>query len=192
MRMLSAISFGVFRRSAPSTSAIIRSRNVSPGFDAMRTLIQSDSTRVPPVTALRSPPDSRMTGALSPVMTDSSTEATPSMTSPSPGMVSNASQSTTSPTRSADAGMASVAPDAAIRLAITSVLDFLSDSAWALPRASAIASAKVAKNAVNHSHAVICTSKPRPGRRRTASDATKTVVSKAPTSTTKMTGFRQS
>ena len=30
--MLSAISFGVFCRSAPSTSAIIRSRNVSPGF----------------------------------------------------------------------------------------------------------------------------------------------------------------
>ena len=31
--MLSAISFGVFCRSAPSTSAIIRSRNVSPGLD---------------------------------------------------------------------------------------------------------------------------------------------------------------
>ena len=50
------------------------------------TLIQSDSTRVPPVTALRSPPDSRMTGALSPVITDSSTDATPSITSPSPGI----------------------------------------------------------------------------------------------------------
>ena len=31
-RMFSAISFGVFWRSAPSTSAIIRSRNVSPGI----------------------------------------------------------------------------------------------------------------------------------------------------------------
>ncbi len=30
-RMLSAISFGVFWRDEPSTSAIIRSRNVSPG-----------------------------------------------------------------------------------------------------------------------------------------------------------------
>ena len=30
-RMLSAISFGVLRRSAPSTSAIIRSRNECPG-----------------------------------------------------------------------------------------------------------------------------------------------------------------
>src|SRR5207249_489187 len=35
-RMLSAISFGVFWRSAPSTSAIIRSRKVSPGFDEVR------------------------------------------------------------------------------------------------------------------------------------------------------------
>jgi hypothetical protein len=33
----------------------------------------------------RSPPDSRMTGADSPVMADSSTEATPSTISPSPG-----------------------------------------------------------------------------------------------------------
>ncbi len=46
---------------------------------------QSDSTRVPPVTALRSPPLSRITGALSPVMALSSTEATPSITSPSAG-----------------------------------------------------------------------------------------------------------
>ncbi len=34
---------------------------------------------MPPVTALRSPPDSRITGADSPVIADSSTEATPSM-----------------------------------------------------------------------------------------------------------------
>ncbi len=54
------------------------------------TLIQSDSTRVPPVTAERSPPDSRMTGADSPVMAVSSTDATPSMISPSAGMTSPA------------------------------------------------------------------------------------------------------
>ena len=85
-RMLSAISLGVFWRVAPSTSAIMRSRKVSPGFDVILTLIQSDNTLVPPVTAERSPPASRMTGADSPVMADSSTEATPSMTSPSPAM----------------------------------------------------------------------------------------------------------
>src|SRR6185312_1169216 len=57
-----------------------------------------------PVTALRSPPDSRMTGADSPVMADSSTEATPSTTSPSPGMISPASTTTKSPTVSAVPG----------------------------------------------------------------------------------------
>ena len=41
----------------------MRSRKVEPGAAVMRTLIQSDSTCVPPVTAERSPPDSRMTGA---------------------------------------------------------------------------------------------------------------------------------
>src|ERR1019366_5092288 len=85
-RMLSAISFGVFCRSAPSTNAIIRSRKVEPCAAVMRTLIQSERTRVPPVTAERSPPLSRITGADSPVIADSSIEATPSITSPSLGM----------------------------------------------------------------------------------------------------------
>ena len=38
-RMLSAISLGVFCRSAPSTSAIMRSRKVSPGLEVIFTLI---------------------------------------------------------------------------------------------------------------------------------------------------------
>ena len=82
-RMLSAISFGVFCRSAPSTSAIMRSRKVEPWAAVICTLIQSEMTVVPPVTAERSPPDSRMTGADSPVIAASLTEATPSITSPS-------------------------------------------------------------------------------------------------------------
>ena len=77
----------------------MRSRKVEPGAAVMRTLIQSESTCVPPVTAERSPPDSRMTGADSPVIAASLTEATPSITSPSDGMVSPASTRTTSPTR---------------------------------------------------------------------------------------------
>ena len=96
--MFSAISFGVFCRSAPSTSRIMRSRKVEPGAAVMRTRIQSDSTCVPPVTAERSPPDSRMTGADSPVIAASLTEAMPSITSPSEGIMSPASTSTTSPT----------------------------------------------------------------------------------------------
>ena len=96
--MLSAISFGVFCRSAPSTSLIMRSRKVEPGAAVMRTRIQSESTWVPPVTAERSPPNSRITGADSPVIAASLTEAMPSITSPSDGMVSPASTSTTLPT----------------------------------------------------------------------------------------------
>ena len=90
-RIISAISFGVFCRRALSTIEIMRSRNDSPGLAVTRTTSQSDSTRVPPVTELKSPPDSRMTGADSPVIADSSTDATPSMTSPSAGMKSPAS-----------------------------------------------------------------------------------------------------
>ena len=73
----------------------MRSRKLSPGFEVICTLIWSESTLVPPVTALRSPPLSRMTGADSPVMADSSTAAMPSMTSPSPGMISPAETITT-------------------------------------------------------------------------------------------------
>ena len=46
----------------------MRSRKPSPGSALTRTISQSESTRVPPVTALRSPPASRITGALSPVI----------------------------------------------------------------------------------------------------------------------------
>ena len=95
--MFSAISFGVLRRWAPSTSAIIRSRNDLPGSCVISTTIRSLSTRVPPVTADRSPPDSRMTGADSPVIADSSTEAMPSITVPSPGITSPATTTTVSP-----------------------------------------------------------------------------------------------
>ena len=84
-RISRAISLGVFWRLAPSTMAIMRSKKVSPGLAVTRTTSQSDSTRVPPVTPLRSPPLSRITGALSPVMALSSTEAMPSITSPSTG-----------------------------------------------------------------------------------------------------------
>ena len=105
-RIVRAISFGVFWRLAPSTMLIIRSRNASPGLTLMRTMIQSDSTRVPPVTVLKSLPAARMTGALSPVIADSSIEATPTMTSPSPGMRSPSSARTMSPLRNEDDGVA--------------------------------------------------------------------------------------
>ena len=94
----------------------MRSRKVSPGSEVIRTMIWSESTLVPPVTALRSPPLSRITGADSPVMADSSTEAMPSMTSPSPGMISPAETTTTSPLRSSVAGTC-LTPSSVSRLA---------------------------------------------------------------------------
>ena len=148
--VLSAISFGVFWRFAPSTSAIMRSRKVSPGRAVMRTTIWSDSTRVPPVTAERSPPASRMTGADSPVMADSSTEAMPSMISPSEGTSSPAETTTTSSTVSCDDGTWSMPPSCRRRLAIVSARVLRSVAAWALPRPSAMASAKLANSTVNH------------------------------------------
>src|SRR5580704_10332253 len=187
-RIFRAISLGVFWREAPSTRLIIRSRKVSPGFEVMRTLISSERTRVPPVTAERSPPDSRMTGADSPVIADSSTEATPSMTSPSPGMNSQAA-TTTSPERSLELGSSSVVPSSRSLRASVSARALRKVSAWAFPRPSAMASAKLAKRTVNQSQRVIC----RPNRKLpvcwTMSATSTTRVMTAPTSTTNITGF---
>ena len=181
-RIVSAISLGVFCRSAPSTRAIMRSMKLSPGLVVIRTTIRSDSTVVPPVTALRSPPDSRMTGADSPVIADSSTVATPSMTSPSPGMTCPASTTTVSPMRSSEPGTCSSAPSLRRRRAMVSFLVALSEAAWALPRPSATASAALAKSTVAHSHTATDQAN------RLGSLAARTVVSTEPTHTTKITG----
>jgi hypothetical protein len=189
--MLSAISLGVFCRSAPSTRAIIRSRNVSPALAVMRTTIWSDSTRVPPVTAERSPPASRMTGADSPVMADSSTEAMPWMISPSEGTISPAETTTTSPLVRADDGTSSMPPSSLRRLAMVSARVLRRVAAWALPRPSAIASAKLANRTVNHRKAAtsplntFSSEVDEPMSRKN-----RIVVSTLPTSTTNMTGLR--
>src|SRR6266700_2785055 len=189
-RMLSAISFGVFWRSAPSTSLIMRSMKVEPAAAVMRTRIQSDKTWVPPVTAERSPPDSRITGADSPVIAASLTEATPSITSPSDGMLSPASTSTTSPTFRLVPDTRRYALSEPINsLAWLSMRVFFSDSACALPRPSATASAKLANSTVNHSHRMIWKVKPRLAPPVTRSRRKITVVSAATTSTTNITGL---
>ena len=157
-RIPSAISLGVFWRRAPSTMAIMRSRKASPGFTVTRTTIQSESTRVPPVTELKSPPASRMTGADSPVIALSSTEATPSMTSPSAGMKSPASTSTTSPLRSFAASTLDHSVVRAVPgsfFAITERFAARRLSACALARPSAALSAKFANSTVNHSQTEI-------------------------------------
>src|SRR3984885_7491941 len=74
-------------------------------------------------------------------------------------------------------------------LAWLSVRVFRSDSACALPRPSATASAKLANNTVNHSHRMIWKVKPNPSPPVTTSRRKITVVSAATTSTTNITGF---
>ncbi len=107
-----------------------------------------------------------MTGADSPVIADSSTLATPSTTSPSPGMTCPVSTTTWSPSRSCVAETSSsgtsVAPGAqepTTRLATVSVRVLRSVSACALPRPSATASARFAKTTVSHSQTVITQAK---------------------------------
>ena len=110
---------------------------------------------MPPVTAERSPPDSRMTGADSPVMADSSTEAMPSTISPSEGIRSLASQTTRSPLANSAAGTSVSVPSAFRRRASVSERILRSVSACALPRPSAMASAKLAKITVKKSQMVM-------------------------------------
>ncbi|MDR8957034.1 hypothetical protein FEP76_05558 [Burkholderia multivorans] len=193
-RIVSATSFGVFLRFAPSTIAIIRSRNASPGFAVTFTTIQSDSTRVPPVTDEKSPPDSRITGADSPVIADSSTDATPSTTSPSAGITSPASTSTTSPLRRSDAVVMRIGDFGCGSLsffAITSFFALRSDAACAFERPSASASAKFANSTVNQSHSAIARMKPAGASACPVSAAIhSTVVRMLPTYTQNITGLR--
>ncbi len=157
----------------------------------MRTTMRSERTLVPPVTALRSPPDSRMTGADSPVIADSSTDATPSMTSPSPGMRSPASHTTMSPGRRCAAGTRSSAPSSRRRRAVISLRVARSASACALPRPSATASAKFANTTVSQSQSATTPVNHRSSvRPRNRSARKMPVVIALPTSTTNITGLR--
>ena len=72
---------------------------------------------------------------------------------------------------------------------MTSVLVLRRASAWALPRASAMASAKFANRTVNQSHKEIWTWKPMPPPPVNRSRIKKIVVIAAPASTTNITGF---
>ena len=117
-------------------------------------------------------------------MADSSTEAMPSMISPSEGMRSFASQTTMSPLLSSAAGTSSSVPSALSRRASVSERILRSVSACALPRPSAMASAKLAKITVRKSQTVMDHVK---------SDGcaiASTKVTTVPTSTTNMTGLR--
>ena len=171
---------------APSTSAIIRSRKLSPGFGVTRTTIWSESTRVPPVTAERSPPDSRITGADSPVIADSSTLRDP-LDHVAVGRDHLAGRDDDDVAgRELGSGTSSIVPSARRRRATVSARVLRSASACALPRPSATASAKLANS----------DREPEPDRdqpRRRRSDRRsrcRSTSDAAPTSTTNITGLR--
>ena len=155
----------------------------------MRMTMRSEITRVPPVTPERSPPASRMTGADSPVMADSSTLATPSTTSPSPGMRSPASQTTRSPERSSEDCTSFVLPPPLRRCAVIALRIERSESALALPWASAMPSAKLAKRRVNQSQAITWTVKELGGRPPIHWAAAMIVHRREPAHTMNITGF---
>ncbi len=147
----------------------MRSRKVSPGSVVTRTTIRSLTRVVPPVTELRmSVPGSLSTGADSPVIAASLTKPMPSMTSPSPAMVSPSSTTMMSPLRSSDEPTSWSVPSAARRWATVSERVLRRVAAWARPRASATASAYVAKMTVNHSQTAIWTWNPSPDEPATA------------------------
>ncbi len=102
---------------------------------------------MPPVTAERSPPASRITGADSPVIALSSTEAMPSTISPSAGTMSSTFTRTRSPGFSARLEMISWVSASTAASLRAGVSDWVARrlSARALPRPSAKASAKLAK-----------------------------------------------
>lgn len=149
---------------------------------------------MPPVTDEKSPPDSRITGADSPVIADSSTDATPSTTSPSAGITSPASTSTTSPRRRSAAVVMRIGDFGCGSLsffAITSFFALRSDAACAFERPSASASAKFANSTVNQSHSAIARMKPAGASACPVSAAIhSTVVRMLPTYTQNITGLR--
>ncbi len=152
-KIVNAISLGVFCREAPSTNAIILSRKLSPGSVVTFTFIWSLNTFVPPVTDDLSPSASRITGADSPVIADSSIVARPSTISPSIGIISPTSHKNRSPFLNCEEGttftsLIYISPTMRIFFAGVSSLVLRRLSACAFPLASANASAKLAKSTV--------------------------------------------
>ena len=114
---------------------------------------------------------------------------TPSTISPSDGMNSPAFTITRSFLRNEEAGTGLGLPAGGQPVRHRLGPGLRNVSACALPRPSAIASARLANRTVAHSQAVICSSKPILSAPVTRSRARIAVVRVAPTPTTNMTGF---
>ena len=136
-----------------------------PGSPLIRTISQSERTRVPPVTALRSPPLSRMTGALSPVIGALVHRGDPfDHLAVGRDGVARLDQHHVAlrKCRGRDHRvLGAVARHACRRLAVNVPAGaFAATLACALPRPSAIASAKLAKSTVNQSQTEIARMNP--------------------------------
>src|SRR6185437_4265198 len=130
---------------------------------------------------------------LSPVMALSSTEAAPSITSPSVGTTSPASIRITSPSSSSTASLGwnrSRRRGSARTLARVVTRVARNASARALPRPSAIASAKLAKRTVNQSQIATCTPTTKVGAWTRPSRTARIVTSTDARAVTKITGLR--
>ena len=189
--VFSAISFGDFCLDAPSTSAIILSRKDCPGSATILIFNQSETTVVPPVTEEKSPPASLVTGADSPVIADSSTDATPSMISPSFGITSPVFTSTISPFFSSEALITFSSPFARSSLAFVSCFVFFKEAACTFPLPSATDSAKFANNTVTNSTTVTTPLYTRYSSLppNSVGNTVRIRVNRNPISTTNMTGF---
>ena len=191
-RILSAISFGVFWRSAPSTSLIMRSRKVEPSAAVMRTRIQSESTCVPPVTAERSPPDfadDRRGLTRDRCLIDGG-DALDHLTVGRDDVACLDHDHVADFQAGAGNELPALRALAAVNsLACVSVRWRRSVSACAFPRPSAMASAKLANRTVNHSQRMIWNSKAMLAPPVMRSRTRMTVVKAVTTSSTNITGF---
>ena len=193
-RMSSAISFGVFCRLAPSTMAIIRSRNVSPGFggDAHDEPVREHARAAGHRAAVAAPlTDDGRALAGDRALVDRRYayddlavrgDELPRVQHDEVPLAEIGRQT------QRDGGLARGLADL---LAGTSLRALRSVSACALPRPSAIASAKFAKRTVNHSHTDTDRMNPAGASPRPRTACTKRhVVKTLPTRTTNITGFR--
>ena len=163
IRMFSAISFGVFWRSAPSTSAIMRSRNVSPGFDVIRIrdLVRQHLRAAGHGAAVAARFADHRRALAGDHRFVHGGDAFDHF-AVAGNQVARFADHHVARAQLRGRNHSRLRRWPATRFAIVSVFVLRSVSACALPRASAIASAKLANSTVNQSHSEICRPKPSP------------------------------
>ena len=190
--MLSAISFGVFCRSAPSTRAIMRSRKVEPccggdaDLDPVRDHLGAAGDRRAIAAAFA---DDRRRFAGDRRLVDRG-DALDDVAVARDEIAGLDQHDIALPELGRGNALPLGVRPSASRLATVSVLVLRRVAACALPRPSATASAKLANSTVNQSQRLIWKEKPSSPAPVTRSRMNRIVVRLATTSTTNMTGLR--